>query len=387
MQSIKHQIHNTEYAQLAKFHSLIDLIPSIQPLYIDIETTGFQSGSNMIYMIGLLYHSPTADCLILEQYICQKEADEYELLYHLNQLLPHFSHLVHYNGTHFDLPFLINRMKLYQLPEQISRLASIDFYQLLRPFKKFLGLDNLKLKTVEAFLGFRRFDVFSGGQLIPLYHQYLAGDKTLLKALILHNQEDMVGLYYLNQLLPLLAPALISNDAYPKPTSLGIVPPDPKMPLIGDSYWLIRFEIPQTDCPHQIYRSIGEFGVLIAENRIDCYLPVITDQLSYFFKDYQNYYYLPKEDYAIHKSVAQFVSAKHRIKATKKTAYTKKSGTFFQVPLSQNLIDSDFNQLNFFRLDNPNQFFLAVDTDYSSGLWHRCLSQLLRHPHLFYKRT
>ena len=39
-------------------------------------------------------------------------------------------------------------------------------------------------------------------------------------------------------------------------------------------------------------------------------------------------YYLPEEDTAIHKSVASFVGSSHRKKATAKTCYTKRSGTF-----------------------------------------------------------
>ena len=42
----------------------------------------------------------------------------------------------------------------------------------------------------------------------------------------------------------------------------------------------------------------------------------------------KDYYYLPKEDMAIHKSVAQFVDKEYRKQAKANTCYTKKTGLF-----------------------------------------------------------
>ena len=57
--------------------------------------------------------------------------------------------------------------------------------------------------------------------------------------------------------------------------------------------------------------------------------------MKYFFRDYANYYYLPEEDQAIHKSVAVFVDPSRRQKATAKTCYPKHTGLFF--PMSGDL--------------------------------------------------
>lgn len=54
-------------------------------------------------------------------------------------------------------------------------------------------------------------------------------------------------------------------------------------------------------------------------------LPLITDNLRLYYSDYKNYYYLPYEDTAIHKSVAAYVDAECKVKATRETAYTKNS--------------------------------------------------------------
>jgi hypothetical protein len=55
----------------------------------------------------------------------------------------------------------------------------------------------------------------------------------------------------------------------------------------------------------------------------------VTDgELCHFYSDYRNYFYLPAEDRAIHKSVAAYVDAANREKATKENCYSKRKGYF-----------------------------------------------------------
>lgn len=60
-------------------------------------------------------------------------------------------------------------------------------------------------------------------------------------------------------------------------------------------------------------------------------IPRFEGELKHFYKDYKNYYYLPAEDEAYHKSVSEWVDKSARIQATARTAYTKKTGTFVPV--------------------------------------------------------
>ncbi len=55
-------------------------------------------------------------------------------------------------------------------------------------------------------------------------------------------------------------------------------------------------------------------------------------ELRFFYPNYCDYYYLPMEDRAIHKSLAEFVDKSHRKKATAKTCYQKVSGIFLPEP-------------------------------------------------------
>ena len=57
-------------------------------------------------------------------------------------------------------------------------------------------------------------------------------------------------------------------------------------------------------------------------------IPLLRGTLYHYFPDYKEYYYLPEEDTAMHKSVAGFVDPAHRRKATAQTCYVKKEGVF-----------------------------------------------------------
>lgn len=57
-------------------------------------------------------------------------------------------------------------------------------------------------------------------------------------------------------------------------------------------------------------------------------IPLYHGELKYFYPNYKDYYYLPAEDMAIHKSVAAYVDKNHRTQATAATCYSKKSGCF-----------------------------------------------------------
>ena len=53
-------------------------------------------------------------------------------------------------------------------------------------------------------------------------------------------------------------------------------------------------------------------------------VPIIEEELKYFYANYKDYYYLPTEDIALHKSVAGFVDKEHRLPASAANCYTRK---------------------------------------------------------------
>ncbi|MBP5331598.1 MAG: ribonuclease H-like domain-containing protein, partial [Lachnospiraceae bacterium] len=60
-------------------------------------------------------------------------------------------------------------------------------------------------------------------------------------------------------------------------------------------------------------------------------LAAADTELKLFFPDYKNYYYLVHEDYAIHKSIGQFMDREKCVKCTSSNCYTRKRGLFLPV--------------------------------------------------------
>lgn len=57
---------------------------------------------------------------------------------------------------------------------------------------------------------------------------------------------------------------------------------------------------------------------------------IFEGEMRHFYSDYKNYYYLPKEDMAIHKSVAAYVDHEYREKCKAYNCYVRKTGTFIR---------------------------------------------------------
>ena len=301
-------------------------------IYFDIETTGLSAQASYVYLIGCAYADETEHHLI--QWMTTDPSEEKELLRTFFDFLGPFSVLVHYNGTGFDLPFLEKKSKRHCLNSPLSSMQSVDLYRLSQKLKGFLSVENLKLKSMERFFGLSRTDTFSGGDLIEVYAKFLGLFKlnsitggarseevaALTHVLLLHNAEDVMNLPALtvlqtlsevyrffetvelswhreNHYLVFSAPVPFS---LPKNVSLSIP--------FGDS--MLTLDLPKD-------RPFAEL----------CVIPY-HGELKHFYPNYGDYFYLPAEDCAMHKSVAIFVDKEYRKKATAATCYTKKEGDF-----------------------------------------------------------
>lgn len=352
------KIKDTSYSNILDFKTF-----SLEGLYIDIETTGFNRQTDMIYLVGLMYIENNE--LMLTQYLCEKTSDEYELLFRLNMLVTNYNCLIHFNGNRFDLPFIKARMAMYSIHENLSDLVSIDFYTLLRPFKRLLQTDNLKLSSLEALASYVRIDQFNGGDLIALYKLYLDGDKNLMYSFILHNEEDMIGLYYMNRFVPMLYYTLKEDMA----NNFPIIYKESDIEFIKNSdRFLINIPFKSTMNIYSVSHSDNENAFSINTSGLLLSLPIETNTKKLFFENYKEYYYLEEEDYAIHQSVASFMSKSHRKKATRDTAYIKKEDTFIKCPLKKKKVTTLLNSKNinneyiFENVQKSNYCFLTLDT-------------------------
>ena len=101
-------------------------------------------------------------------------------------------------------------------------------------------------------------------------------------------------------------------------------------------------------------------------------LPLFQGELLYFFPDYKNYYYLPLEDQAVHKSVASYVDKKYRRPATAATCYIRKKGVF--LPQLRPLFAPDYRK----DFSAREHYFEAEESAFlDSGALHAYLASLL----------
>ena len=97
---------------------------------------------------------------------------------------------------------------------------------------------------------------------------------------------------------------------------------------------------PEFPFPKHISRRMGSVYFYAKGKKCTLSVRLEEDALKYFFPNYKDYYYLPAEDTAIHKSVASYVDKEHRRQATAATCYTRHEGSF--LPQYEELISPSF---------------------------------------------
>lgn len=326
--------------------------PFHQPLrqiaFFDIETTGLSPRTSSIYLIGAMRYDTDRSCWDMTQWFADDYRSEADILTSFLDFLKPCHALFHFNGATFDIPYVEAKCQKHgiSLPEYAKELfqnicshqtptdekrIGIDLLKQIRPLKKALCLQHARQTELERWLGIHREDTYHGGELIKVYTDYMQrrilhpeSAEELEKLLLLHNHDDMEGmlhicsmLSYWNALAPSCPPDISGHTAADRKITIRFTlkVPVPKK---------IQIEHPFPDetavpFPAQLTLSHSE-GILS--------LPLRQDTLKFFLTPYQEYFYLPQEDTAIHKSVAQFVDSAFRRKATAATCYTKKEGSF-----------------------------------------------------------
>lgn len=385
------------------YHQTIDLVPQAYPLqlavdpaqalYIDIETTGLSPERDRICLIGCACLQQ--DRWQLVQWFDDTGTSEQDLLLSFLIFMKKYKALVHYNGERFDLPFLVSRIEKCEPALQLggeailNQLHSIDLYKAIRPWKKRLGLENLRQKTLENFIGDGRTEDMDGRQLVEIYraslqpgpaashegtamhlegachedaathlqdaslenasvylqdashedatahlkdassqHSASAEDRVRkLQQLVLdHNAADVRGLIAITPLYAL-------SDLFRHKLNVRKAQANHYRSYDGEPREEIvlfaRIEgVPEEIIPRRITMSADGCYASLLGSEITLKIPLFRGELKFFYANYQDYYYLPAEDAAIHKSLASFVDKSHRVQATAATCYTRKSGAF-----------------------------------------------------------
>lgn len=350
-------------------------------VFFDIETTGFSANTAYLYLIGCMYYKDNS--WQLTQWLADDMNSEAQILEAFFHLLQTRKRLVHYNGTGFDIPFILQKCRKHNPGLAFDQIESYDIYKKIMKLKRLLPLPNYKLKTIEKFVGLNRIDTFSGEELIQIYANYLGrlqyekllhksphnntaaesntdnsitrierdntknlSSEELSKIILLHNLEDVKGLLQVSDMLfyldifencPLESIALKeepTGDIISAQTNL-------EHPSLLCFQTVLPFHLPQPvtlytplpgigalDMENPNYCALSSVKLLLRDNLLTLELPVYHGELKYYFENYRDYFYLPKEDTAMHKSVAQYVDKEFKVKAKPANCYVKKQGRF-----------------------------------------------------------
>ncbi len=352
-------------------------------LFIDIETTGLSPRNSELYLIGAGFYKDGK--WMVSQFFAQSTAQEEEVLSAFSDFSRSFSKLVHFNGDRFDIPFLQRKYEEYKLSDPFEKMESFDLYKHVKGYKTALGLPDCKQKTIELFLGIDREDKYDGGKLIAVYKDYEESrDDELQRLLLLHNFEDVKGML---KLLPILNYeeffSLFRNlpkisvrtdeeidEAKYMATAAGEDSEETargnaslSLPLRAVKVQANRYKDYDGQEKSEVYMKLAlplELPSSVAGNENGCFfkakgreatlkVPLYETELKYFYSNYKDYYYLPQEDMAIHKSLATFVDKDFREKAKPENCYTKKEGQY--------LMEWDLVFAPFFKRDYTDKSF------------------------------
>lgn len=347
--------------------SLTDRLFDGHTVFFDIETTGFSAANTSLYMIGCARRD--TDTICIDQYFAEDPSEEKEVLSVFLDSLEGCDTLITFNGTGFDIPYLMAKCSRFHLDGNLWSYRNIDIFKVVSKLKFLFQLENYKQKTLEAFLGLPRDDEMNGGELIEVYYTYVRepsdADRHLLH---LHNYEDVLRMI---DLLPLLSYAEIFEGNY---TVLSVQPNDYHAydGTIGKEL-LVTMQNPDP-VPRPLSCRKDELYLRIDREQTRLRIPVFEGELRYFLPNPKDYYYLPGEDMAIHKSVAAFVDRQFREKACASTCYTRKCSLF--LPQYGSEMEPEFrrdyrDKLRYFEMTED---FLASDE-----LLHSYIDHVLAH--------
>lgn len=312
---------NYTFNQLKTKYDLSQMTNPDTALFVDIETTGFSFKNASIYLIGVCYVKEGIWKGI--QWFAEHKTEESLIIDSFFQFAKTYSTLIHFNGNKFDLPFILGRCEKLGLCYDFNNFEGIDIYKRIAPCKHFLQLPNCKQKTIEHFLHIYREDTYNGGELVSIYKEYLKKpSEKNLNLLLMHNRDDLQG-------MPELLPVLAYTDIFNRQLKVTKIHSNYYRDFNGvrQQELIIYFTLPSS-VPVSLSYHANDCYVTLEDNLGTLRVPVYTEELKYFYSNYKDYYYLPLEDIAIHKSVASFVDKEHRIPATAATCYSRKFSSY-----------------------------------------------------------
>lgn len=290
-------------------------------IFFDIETTGFSPANTSLYMIGCARRK--GDFICVDQFFADSPKEEHLLLSAFLELVRQYDTIISFNGIGFDIPYLKAKCSQFSIEEDFSEFSYIDIYKSVSKFRHLFKLPNFKQKTVEKFLGIHREDLYSGGELINIYHSYVkTQDERQRELLQLHNYEDVIGMI---DLLPVLTYLWLFQGDFSVRTIEKNIYTDDTYYTKDECIFTLKNHFP---VPKRISFGYEDIYFTSYQDTTKVSIKIYDGELKYFYPNYKDYYYLPNEDTAVHKSVAFYVDKDYRTRAKAATCYSKKTGCF-----------------------------------------------------------
>lgn len=311
----------TDSHPLVTMHPIIHQILKPGDLFLDIETTGLSRARHQIYLIGMA-SVVDHNTIYVNQLFADRPEEEALLLSRFSDDLhsSRVKRIITFNGNSFDLPFLVTRAEKNGISLHPDDYELFDIYKEVTKRKNTLQLQNYRQKTLEQFLGIHRDDKYSGGELIKVYENYVKHPEDEAAQLLkLHNYEDVLGM---TDLLAVFAydalfssPARVVSASVERYTDLDGNPAEE----------LIAVLTPPCALPGSLSCKQPVTGAYLHTDKdlVRLRVPLYQGMARLYYLDYKNYYYLPAEDMAIHKSVAIYTDKSLREKATPETCYSR----------------------------------------------------------------
>ncbi len=156
-------------------------------VFMDIETTGL-THQNPIVSITV------SDGVDTVTKVIENLKDELELI---SDFLEKYngSNFVTYNGESFDLPFIRQRAKFYNMEFDYE---STDLYKYFNKYRYLFPMKSLRQVEVEKYFEIDRGEDISGAEVVDLFKSHIENyDENILDTIGTHNLKDVEGLVYL----------------------------------------------------------------------------------------------------------------------------------------------------------------------------------------------
>lgn len=299
--------------------------------FLALDTTGFQADVSAISTIGIAI--PKDDHTIsICQWFNETGMEQRDILLAFFDRIRECTCVITYYGNRFALPFLDKKSDEYGLTNPLTNINSEDYYNILHPLRSFLRLSSCRQSAIESYFHCTRTCTLTGKKIVKQYQNYVKHpDEHTKDKLLFHNQESL-------QILLSLTSVFTYRDL-----QNGNIH-SCQIKQIDDNEISFSFMLPSV-IPKTMDDTKNHIQLKIMGNQGQLILPIDANHcVRHYYPNAKDYYYLPVEDRAIHKSLASFVSKEYKQKATADTCYEKLSvyHSAFQneTTLKQFLIDT-----------------------------------------------